>query len=82
MKFSLPTMLLLVVAGCASSRPAPPPPTTSVTHVTAAEVNGDAPKVGKAQADSDAEPVDEVDPKAAPRRHDERKPGGGFSGYK
>ena len=66
----------------AKSAAAPPSPTVSTTRLMAAELRDadDAPKVGKSQHSAVVE--DEQLDKAVPHRRDDRRPGGGFSGYK
>lgn len=75
---------LLFVAGCArSSTPVEAPSSpVSTTRTSAAELASDAPHVGKPQQHAETEPKGEDRPKDEPRREGERKPRGGFSGYK
>lgn len=72
--------ILALAALCGCAKPAGPRSAAdnavATTELSAASVEVDMPKVGKPQH---AVAVDE-DAKDAPRR--ERKPGGGFSGYK
>ena len=88
------TLLAVLVAsfvmGCgarASTKVAscPPSPTVSTTTLMAAELSDtdEAPKVGKSQHTAapsvEEEPGEKDD---APQRRVDRRPGGGFSGYK
>lgn len=80
-------MAAMAATGCgtrASTKPiAASPPTVSTTRLMAAELDptDDAPKVGKShRSGSTAEEAD-AEKKDAPHRTD-RRPGGGFSGYK
>ena len=72
------------IVGCA--RPAPrsavnADDAVATTQLSAADVETDMPKVGKTQ--HAVEITDDDAPKKdASRRHDDRHPGGGFSGYK
>ena len=81
LKLALP---VIVACGCASAPPpAPRASTVSTTELTDAKMAvPDAPRVGKAQSSG---PVHEDElgvEKGAPRRRVDRRPGGGFSGYK
>lgn len=67
-------LALAALVGCA--KPVEPRTAVATTELSAADVEVETPKVGKTQH---AVSVDEED-KEVPRR--ERKPGGGFSGYK
>lgn len=86
----LAAVIAVLAMGCGrASAPKQPSAVTttsvSTTQVTAAELNrsADAPKVGKPQQHVDAAVLDEeAGKKDEPQRHGERKPGGGFSGYK
>jgi len=86
----LAVLVALFVTGCgarASTRTAacPPSPTVSTTRLMAAELSDtdEAPKVGKSQHTA-APSVEEewVAKDGAPQRRVDRRPGGGFSGYK
>jgi len=63
---------------------APAGPTVSTTQLMAAELRDtdDAPKVGKSQHSSSSAPDEDEGKKDVPHRRDDRRPGGGFSGYK
>jgi hypothetical protein len=60
---------------------APKAPIVATTQLMAAEISDtdEAPRVGKSQH---ATSLTEDDEKDSPKRHDDRRPGGGFSGYK
>jgi hypothetical protein len=80
---ALVACIAALAAGCGqkANPPAASPASVSTTSVTAADYEIAPPKVGQPQAHVDAS-VPETDTKAEPRRHGDRKPGGGFSGYK
>ena len=63
----------------------PPTPTVSTTRLMAADLRDtdDAPKVGKSQHSVAPDDVDETSTdKDGVHRRGDRRPGGGFSGYK
>lgn len=75
--------------GCgtrASTKPiaAPPSPTVSTTRLMAAELGApdDAPKVGKSHRSGVAAEEAEASKKDDVPHRTDRRPGGGFSGYK
>jgi hypothetical protein len=63
---------------------APEVPTSSTTQVSAGQMstNQEAPHVAEAHAHVDPAGAPLTSPKDQPRRHADRKPGGGFTGYK
>ncbi len=85
----LAVVVALTATGCGtrtSAKPicTPKKPAVSTTTLMAAELKEteDAPKVGKPQH-TDASAFDEeAGKKDPPHRRDDRRPGGGFSGYK
>ena len=71
------------MVGCARPEPRSVVNTDAVatTRLSAADVETDMPKVGKTQ--HAVEVTDDDAPKKDPsRRHDDKRSGGGFSGYK
>lgn len=84
----LAVLVAVLATGCgtrSSAKPivsAPTGPTVSTTRLMAAELRDtdDAPKVGKSQHSAVVE--EEQSKKDVPHRRDDRRPGGGFSGYK
>ena len=84
----LAVLVAVVAMGCgtrASTKPiaSPPSPTVSTTRLMAAELEptDDAPKVGKSHRSGSLAPEADGEKKDVPHRTD-RRPGGGFSGYK
>lgn len=78
-------LVLPLLAACGGHEEKAPqsPASVSTTHVSAAEMSSDvaeAPHATAPQAHGEHSDADVV--KDEPRRHSERKPGGGFSGYK
>jgi hypothetical protein len=78
----------VLATGCSTTpRPTPvyvPADAVSTVRLMAAEIRStdDAPKVGKSQHSDATFDEDDAAKKDAPQRRGERKPGGGFSGYK